>query len=139
MIHITDRTREDVMLGTAKGHYNISDLNRVEKNTKELYTRARRFGLRLPGLVFKTDWHLTNTFSPGEWVTESQMRRYLDNIIALAAVLDRQGLISLPQSMAKLDYSGANDIERSLQLIEELLDAIQKSWLYCGAAECGGY
>lgn len=139
MIHITDRNLEDVMLGNSKGHYNISDLNRVEQNTKELYERARRYAIHLPGLVFKTDWRLTDTFSPGEWVTDSQMRRYLDNIIALATALDRQGLISLPRSMAKLDYNGANDIEKTLQLIEQLLDAIQKSWLYCGATECGGF
>ena len=38
---ITDRTSEDVTLGTAKGFYNASDLNRVES------TVARLAGYRL--------------------------------------------------------------------------------------------
>ena len=38
---ITDRTLEDVLLGTEKGHYGEADLNRVEYAVAELYELAK--------------------------------------------------------------------------------------------------
>lgn len=83
-----------------KGAYNYSDLNRVERAVKEISDTR---GL---GLTTKTDWAMWDI------PRKSDMKRYLDNVKTIAFVIGSD--IELPDSMDKLTYEMANNIEKVL-------------------------
>jgi hypothetical protein len=83
-----------------KGAYNYSDLNRVERAVKEISDTR---GL---GLTTKTDWAMWDI------PRKSDMKRYLDNVKTIALVIGSD--IELPDSMDKLTYEMANNIEKVL-------------------------
>lgn len=142
---ITDRTLEDVnftrrlnelgfmYLDTdeieqlrldQKGAYNASDLNRVESTVQYLAERLAITGNH-PVVDVKTVW--TNK----EWVTASESERYLHNIKMLRNVLAiPSNLPEVPQDLEDLYYTEANDIERILEMIDEMITNISKSWYY---------
>lgn len=108
MTFITDRTKSDVLLGNEKGSYGYTDLNRVEAAVAELSTRL---GL---SLATKTDWmYSTIPF-------ESEMTRYLGNVAAVrtycATIGDISAFPELPTNMKHLTHTGANNIEKVLEL-----------------------
>lgn len=109
---ITDRTESDVFLGNEKGIYRFSDLNRVEAAVGEIAELFPELGTSLV-LTTKTDWGLPGAFSVAEWPVASQMNRYLGNVIAIKKLFSITLL--LPASMAKLNWNGANNIEKTLQ------------------------
>lgn len=87
----------------AKGAYNHTDLNRVETAVSEL---ATELGLTL---TTKTDWSIW------DYPTQSQMDRYLSNVIAVRnAVSTSEPFPPLPISMNGLTYEAANNIEETL-------------------------
>lgn len=111
MLLITDRRQADVLLGNEKGRYTHADLNRVEQATLTLAGFAKVLDGDM-GLVCKTDWALPGSFSPAGWPVKTQMERYLSNVRALR---DRYAPTqALPESMEKLDWQGANQIESAL-------------------------
>ena len=90
-----------------KGAYNYSDLNRVERAVAEI---AERAGLTLYTKTYWTRWDLP---------TESDMARYLGNILAIKTHFGIN--IPIPESMSNLNYEGANNIELILSAAYELL------------------
>lgn len=136
MQFVTDRTSADVMLGTDKGSYNASDLNRVESNSAELEAMLQAMGTDPGTLVHKTDWGLPGTFSAAEWPTTVQMERYLGNVRALLAAYGVSA--PLPDTMEGLTHTGANQIEEAQQRLLGYIDNTKAAWAICGAAECGG-
>ena len=136
MQFVTDRASTDVMLGTDKGSYNASDLNRVESNSAELDAMLQAMGTDPGTLVHKTDWGLPGAFSAAEWPTTVQMERYLGNVRALLAAYGVSA--PLPDTMEGLTYTGANQIEEAQQRLLSYIDNTKAAWAICGAAECGG-
>lgn len=89
----------------AKGAYNYTDLNRVESAVAEI---APSLGLNL---VTKTDWGLWDT------PFKADMDRYLGNVVAIRDACPGDVTFpTLPDSMSRLDYRGANNIERVLEI-----------------------
>ena len=131
---ITDRTETDAVLGTEKGVYSYTDLNRVETAAEEIARQITNLGFALQ-LQTKTDWHLPGNFTAESWPTESQMRRYLQNI----ADIKRVFVIStqIPDSMDKLDWRGANAIEKVLQTAFGRITGIKQSYRYSGEIYAG--
>lgn len=112
---ITDRTLMDVLTGTDKGCYGVTDLNRVEQAVEELYTMVRVLGISdIPQI--KTDWIHCDEFSPYQWPTRSQMVRYLGNIHRLCELAEVE--MDLPRSMENLTWEGANRIEEALLAVD---------------------
>ena len=92
-----------------KGAYNYSDLNRVERAVAEISDLA---GL---GLSTKQDWHMWDI------PTESEMNRFLSNIVAVRGLLvDNASVPLAPASMSKLTYNEANNIELILNAAYEI-------------------
>ena len=93
----------------AKGAYNCSDLNRVELAVAQI---ALFLGLTV---TVKTDWALTDI------PLESDMERYLANVVAIrdhyASLTDALDFPTLPDTMNGLTVEGANNIEKTLELI----------------------
>lgn len=97
----------------ALGAYNVSDLNRVESAVAEL---ATKLGLTL---TTKTDWNRAN------WFTPQNGDRYIANVVAIrdaALVIDSTLVFpTMPTSMHKLTYEGANAIEKTLSIVYDLI------------------
>lgn len=107
--------------------YGYSDLNRVEAKIAELQSRLNAdFGFAI-SLDTKTNW--ARTAIP----QRAQMERYRQNVAAIRAVIAVYASTpQTPDSMRFLTAQEANDIERILQDIEQLLDNTEAAWFYSG-------
>ena len=131
---ITDRTQADVLLGNEKGHYGYDDLNRVEKAVEQLCSIAQKLDSHL-ALNVKTDWTAQGAFSPQSWPAQSQMHRYLENVRTLCNALAITA--DLPQTMEKLDWHGANQIEQALQTAHLRIQGVLQTYHYSGECYAG--
>lgn len=134
MEFITDRNEADVLMGTVKGVYQDTDLNRVETAVAEIAAQFRSLGISLE-LVVKTDWAPPEDFSLWTWVTESQMTRYLENVSAISRLFLVP--INLPRSMSDLNWEGANNIEKIVKAAAERIAAIKQIYRYSGEIYAG--
>lgn len=134
MEFITDRTESDALLGNEKGTYSFTDLNRVESAVLQIAEQITELGYAIR-LQTKTDWSLPGDFSVESWPTESQMKRYLQNISDIRSVF----LIptQLPETIEKLDWNGANNIEKVLQTAFSRIAGIKQSFKYSGEIYAG--
>lgn len=131
---VTDRTESDALLGNKKGIYSYTDLNRVEEAVKEISGEITELGHDLK-LKTKTDWGLPGNFSGSTWPVESQMNRYLQNVADIRRIF----IISTqpPESMARLNWTGANNIEKILQTAFVRIEGIKNSFIYSGEVFAG--
>lgn len=131
---ITDRTESDALLGNEKGTYSYTDLNRVETAVTQIAKQITTLGFAL-SLQTKTDWSLPENFSVKTWPTESQMIRYLQNIAEIKKlfIIPTQ----IPETMEKLDWNGANNIEKVLQIAFSRIMGIKQSYRYSGEIYAG--
>ena len=131
---ITDRTESDVLLGNEKGTYSYADLNRVESAVTQIAEQITTLGFAL-SLQTKTDWSLPGDFYVKSWPTESQMKRYLQNIAEIKKlfIIPTQ----IPETMEKLDWNGANNIEKVLQIAFSRIMGIKQSYRYSGEIYAG--
>lgn len=134
---ITDRTESDVLLGTEKGQYNYTDLNRVETAVGELVALAARMGV-CQDLVTKTDWKPPEAFSATEWPVNgyNSMIRYIRNVIDLCDAFDvpRPGV---PSVMGGLTWQGANAIEKALEAVYQHIQKLLVYYRYSGEFYAG--
>ena len=148
---VTDRTQADVervqalaakgfagmtaaeqaeWLAGMKGAYNAADLNRVGTALNYLAARLGTICGRSITWTAKTDWAVTGI------ITASQAETYRRQIQDIRDALTYPaGTPDAPQ-LARLTYTGANDIERILTICEELIVNVAKSFRHTGAAEC---
>ena len=148
---ITDRTQADVdrvkalaakgvaamtsderaeWLAGMKGAYNASDMNRVGTALNYLATRlAPACGMSIAWSA-KTDWAVTDI------ITASQAAEYRQRVQDIRNALVYPSNSPDVPDIIRLLYTGANDIERILQLCEGLIDNILLAFRYTGAAEC---
>lgn len=129
MEFVTDRTKSDVLLGTEKGRYSVSDLNRVENAVAELAELAKKLGVNKQFDV-KTDWDLPGEFLAAAWPTKKNMARFLNNVHSLCEAVELAA--KLPTSMEHLTWDGANQIEEALSLVYERIQRILKIFRYSG-------
>lgn len=117
-------------LAGMKGAYNTSDLNRVGTALNYLAGRLGSICGKSITWTAKTDWAVTDI------ITASQAEMYRQQIQDIRdALAYPAGTPDSPQ-LARLIYTGANDIERILKLCEELIVNVAKSFRHTGAAEC---
>ena len=143
---ITDRTKADVELVSAlaakgwnmteeellrwlsgmKGAYNYTDLNRVEKAVQYVSNRFKQAGFDIV-LDTKTDWTYT------DFPELAQMERYLENGRRLRQALPMAANVpQVPANMNKLTYEDANNIEKILLVIDDVITNISLAWYYSG-------
>ena len=129
---IYNRTQLDLTNNTAKGHYNYSDLNRVETATQKLLTLLKQYGYIKEDLDIKTNWNMSDI------PTEEQMQRYLSNIQKLIdAFYLSKNSPKLPETMNNLDITKANSIEKILYDIDLLIKSMTQVFVYSGVAGMG--
>lgn len=136
---IYDRTAQDVetaraqrgtALTTLKGCYNATDLNRVEAAVKAIAAELNSAGYAV---------EITpQTFAESDIIRRAQWAQYLSNVQTLRdAIVVRATTPELPAADAKLDYVGANNIEKILADLDELLGWMTYSRKYCGTFAAG--
>ena len=124
---ITNRTESAV--------YSYTDLNRVERAVAQIAEQLRALGIGEEEFITKTDWGLPEDFSVETWPVQSQMKRYIGNVQKIKAVFPCA--VRLPASMENLNWIGANNIERVLQIACSRIDGIRQAYRYSGEVYAG--
>lgn len=115
-------------LGGLKGCYNISDLNRVEGAVQYLSDLLNSYGY--------TNTVNTKTWQDGEFLTPTQIVRYLNNLDILKnAYFVNPKIPVTPTSYKSIQQ--ANDIEKILSNIEKIITGMEQSFIHCGVPKCG--
>ena len=117
---------ERVEWDSCKGAYNYTDLNRVEAAVRVIAEKLNALNIPV-SVTTKSDW--TNKDLP----TRSDMNRYLGNVLNLRNASSGLYLAPKPPStMEKLNYMGANDIEKTLMYINNWADGMKEAQKYAG-------
>lgn len=149
---ITDRTQADVervrqlaqkgfgnmtadekteWLNGLKGAYNASDLNRVGAAVAYVAGRLTGYGYAV-SVAPRQDWQVANIPTP------ESMTAYLADVAALRAALTvAAGTPEVPEDMERLTWKEANDIEKILVDVDELLTRMAAAWFYSGDLYAG--
>ena len=121
---IYDRTAEDVAQGTDKGYYRYTDLNRVQAAV--LAVRARYLDMGYNAVPLPS----FRTWAENDIPRWPQMDAYIRAVRSLDGLIPVPDAPALPQSPDRLDYTGANAIERFLFLMDDSADRIAGAWFY---------
>lgn len=114
-----------------RGAYNATDLNRVEIAVKVISDLLNLYGYS-HAIVTKTDWTKSDIMQYGDTV------RYLGNVDTVRSVFcTYPDTPDLPDSMSKLGYIKANNIEKILYDIYELIGKMEQSFYYSGEFYAG--
>ena len=115
LVLITDRTQEDVTKKTEKGFYNDSDLNRVGAAMVYLRDKFKDNG-------YDVDITPYTAWKEADIPTPDDMTLYLGCVGVLRGVLPLpEGTPKVPDSMKNLTYVTANNIEKILETIDDVL------------------
>lgn len=125
------RTQADVDDGTAIGHYNYTDLNRVGEAVNYIRDMFLEYGYAVPDAL-RTDW------AENDLPQYTDMQNYIRSIRSLCSlVVFMQNPPALPFSMAKLGFASANNIEEALFHLGQIAENIPATWFECGQIESG--
>lgn len=114
----TNAERKEFLAGM-KGAYNFRDLNRVEKAIEYLGSRLADESGTYVDIAPKMNWKTSDI------PTADQMERYLQDIQNVRAALRLPaGTPEAPETLVRLTYSGANDIEKILLALNKSIDAL---------------
>lgn len=112
VVLITDRTAADVSAGRRKGYYNALDLIRVGEAMVYAQGLLKDSGYAV-SIAVKLDWQLDDI------PTKVQMDQYISSVRNLRHAMDLLATTpAAPDSMDRLGYNGANDIEKILEDVE---------------------
>lgn len=126
---LTDEEKTVWLAGT-KGTYGAIDMDRVAAAVSTLSGLLNAAG-------YKNEVSAQN-FVEGEDSTDEKYTVYLSNVRTLRdAIAVRASTPELPAADAKLDYVGANNIEKILADLNELLGWMTYSRKYCGTFAAG--
>lgn len=122
-----------------KGAYNFTDLHRVESAVKTLAAALTAAGYPVEVTpVLKGSKAEDREWREGDIVRRAQWTTYLDNVQRLRdAYYTLAETGELPKPEDKLDYQGANTIEKVLTDIDQLIDCMKASYRRCGTFRAG--
>lgn len=135
----TARTQRGMTLTPLKGCYNITDMNRVESAVKTLAATLTAAGYPVEiAPVLKGSKAEDREWQEGDIVRRAQWTTYLDNVQKLRdAYYTLAETGELPKPEDKLDYQGANTIEKILADIDLLIGCTKASYRRCGTFRAG--
>lgn len=120
---VTDRTRP--------GKYDWQDYNRVGAAVRYLVDLLATYGYTVEASP-RSDW------TRGDIPSRADLAQYLANVQALRAKTDAGALMpQLPDTMARITWTGANNIEKVLELLEYYLFRMAENWFYSGEVQSG--
>lgn len=128
---IFDRTEADVRDGTAKGYYRHTDLNRVQAAVEYLRELYASYGYdAIPAYTLPV-------WAENDIPRREQGDTYIRAVRSLDGHFPMPGKPALPASPNRLDYTGANAIEKFLAMTEDTLGRIAETWFYCDEVFAG--
>lgn len=79
--------------------------------------------------------------NPNEWnyydmPTDKEMQRYIDNILTIRQQM-AQGTLPLPTTMENFGFVSANNIEKLLIVVDDLMKRMTTQYRYCNTFRCG--
>lgn len=114
-----------------KGAYNYTDLNRVGLAIQYVSDLLNNFGY-LVSVSPKANW------TENDYPTYSDIALYLSDLSKLREVFAMmQSTPDIPKGMEKLTFAEANNIEKILVDINELLMKSTQAWFYSGELFAG--
>lgn len=114
-----------------KGAYNASDLNRVGAAVAYVAGRLNGYGYYV-SVSPKQDW------TANDIPTAGQMATYIQDVAALrGAISVMASTPPTPDSVNNLTWKEANDIEKILVDVDELLTRMAAAWFYSGDLYAG--
>lgn len=126
---LTDAEKTEWLAGM-KGCYNAADMNRVEAAVQTLAVELNAAGYAVE--------IVPQSFVETDIVRLSQWRQYLANVQALRdAYYTLAETGELPGAEDRLDYIGANNIEKILADIDLLIGWMKSSYRRCGTFQAG--
>lgn len=150
---ITDRTSDDVArwkelhdkgwlgmteseqiewMGEMKGRYSHTDMNRVENAVKAVSSHFVENGYLTTPLSVKTDWNSLSI------PTRADMERYLGNVATLRGLVPVYPTTpAAPTVNQRFNYERANDIEKILLDLNDIIIKIPQSWNRAGELYSG--
>lgn len=128
---IFDRTAQDVANGTDKGFYRYTDLNRVQAAAVYIRERFAAAGYDLVPAVSLSSW------SENDVPRRGRMENYIRAVTVLHGLIPIPGSPALPASPDRLDWSGANALEKFLSMAEDSLDRMAAAAFYSGEIFAG--
>ena len=136
---LTDAEKTEWLAGM-KGCYNAADMNRVEAAVKTLSAALTSAGYPVSVTpVLKGSKAEDREWRESDTVRLSQWRQYLANVQALRdAYYTLAETGQLPDAEDRLDYIGANAIEKVLADIDLLLDGMKSVYRRAGTFTAGG-
>ena len=126
-------TKEEMMewFTDLKGAYNASDLNRVGEAMEYISMRLVKAGYG-HAMNLKTDWQMSDAF------TAENTKYYLESLYLLRKWFTTwETTPPTPDHIAGLTYQEANDIEKILIDIDELITKMQQNYIYSGELYAG--
>lgn len=122
---ITDRKQYDIVMKTPKGHFNVSDVNRIESNCAYLAGQLNGYGYSV-SIQAKTDWTMQDI------PYQSEIDRIRDNVNMLIDAYHKlQGSPDI-RYWDSLNWQDANSLERNIKNIDTLLLRMISGFRYCG-------
>lgn len=119
-------------LAGMKGAYNYTDFNRLGEAIAYLVERMKKLDIHDSSIVPKVDWAM------GDTPTQSQVRNLLSYLTKLRAKLSLpDNTPSVPNSLDKLTYQTANDMELLLWMIDQRITQTTTAFRYSGTMYCG--
>ena len=126
---LTDAEKTEWLAGM-KGCYNTADMNRVEAAVQTLAAELNAAGYTVE--------IVPQAFAETDTVRLSQWQQYLANVQALRdAYYTLAETGQLPDVADRLDYAGANTIEKILADIDLLIGWMKSSYRRCGTFQAG--
>lgn len=111
---------------TAKGYYGIDDLNRVGNAMYYIAERLRACGWDIT-VSPRTDWVLTDRATP------AAAKRYLTNLRRIRTALALfASTPEVPSGAAPFNAQEANDIEKILIDVEDMVGRTMTAYFYSG-------
>ena len=128
---VTDRMQADVEARNERGTYNAADLNRVNTAMAYLNGWITAAGVTTQYADQGITWDMTDI------PMAEHMAAYLANVEALRGVFPLPEAPETPESMALLTWTGANDIEMILVLIDRVRPRLERTQFYSNEIYCG--
>ena len=114
-----------------RGRYSYTDLNRVEAKAAEVAALLTASGYPTT-LTVRTNWRASDK------MRRADIERYLGNIATLRRILPEMMAPAAVTMTRWLDYAAANDIERTLYVVETAIDGITQYLRRSGTFTAGG-
>lgn len=119
-------------LAGMKGAYNYTDFNRLGEAVAYLVERMKELDIHDSSIIPKVDWVM------GDTPTQSQVSNLLSCLTKLRAKLSLlDDAPSVPNSLDKLTYQTANDMELLLWMIDQRITQTTAAFRYSGTMYCG--